>query len=99
MFKNQEPIQSDYFPTNTFLAAGDNFVLVKQTTFFNQVSVAAHFAPTPNYTNYTYFSITFKAEEIQTDVNDDDNDLVVNILIPILLVSLIILYYLLLLFA
>ena len=69
---------------------------VKNENWMNTCAIIARF-DLPNFPSTSPLSITFKAEEIKTVVNEDDNDLVVNVLIPTSIVSLIILYYLLLL--
>ena len=84
------------FPTNTLLECPDNMRFVKKENWMNTCAIIARF-DLPNFPSTSPLSITFKAEEIKTVVNEDDNDLVVNVLILTSLVSLIILYYLLLL--
>ena len=84
------------FPTNTLLECPDNMRFVKKQNWMNTCAIIARF-DLPNFPSTSPLSITFKAEEIKTVVNEDDNDLVVNVLILTSLVSLIILYYLLLL--
>jgi hypothetical protein len=107
MLENYQTNDGDTFPPNALVETNFYLFLIKTEYTLQQGSLVARFDPTPNYPSQGSYSITFKAEEIktdvneddndQTDVNEDDNDLVVNVLIPISIVSLIILYYLLLL--
>ena len=88
------------FDPNSFIECGSFFRLQRKTNYVNSCSLVAHF-DTLNLPNDNSLSITFKAEEIKTDVNEDDNDdnnaYVVNVLTLTSIISLLILYYLLLL--
>ena len=86
------------YPANSFIECQNDFRLLQVQDRYYSCCLVSLFNP-PNNPKYNPISITFKAEEIKTDVNEDDNedDLVVKVLILTYIVSLIIFYYLLLL--
>ena len=88
------------FNPNSLLECDTQLWLLRTLSNNQKCSLVGYFDK-PNYPSDNFISITFKAEMIKTDVikddNEDDHDLVVNVLILTSIVSLIILYYLLLL--
>ena len=93
---NSPNFTGGHFVYNSFIECDNSFRLLFNDKDMTTCSLVGHI-DLPDEPNDNPFSITFIAKEINEDDKEDDNDLIINVLIPISLVSLINLYYLLLL--